>query len=92
MTAVALSRNGSVMTTAEARFAASNFSEGIVSLKFWVFVPDSKTFSLSTVINQPHRFLLQCSYKLLNSLILIVSVTFDPSVFSQGSCNYSHCP
>jgi len=21
-----------------------------------------------------------------------VSVTFDPSVFSQGSCNYSHCP
>ncbi|KAG7626664.1 WD40 repeat [Arabidopsis thaliana x Arabidopsis arenosa] len=55
VTAVALSRNGSVMTTAEARFAGSNFSEGIVSLKFWVFVPDSKTFSLSTVINQPHR-------------------------------------
>ncbi|CAH8274586.1 unnamed protein product [Arabidopsis lyrata] len=55
VTAVALSRNGSVMTTADARFAASNFSEGLVSLKFWVFVPDSKTFSLSTVINQPHR-------------------------------------
>ncbi|EOA15844.1 hypothetical protein CARUB_v10007543mg [Capsella rubella] len=54
LTAVALSRNGSVMSTAEARFAASNLSEGLVSLKFWVFVPDSKTFSLSTVINQPH--------------------------------------
>ncbi|KAL1210327.1 hypothetical protein V5N11_006661 [Cardamine amara subsp. amara] len=55
VTAAALSRNGSVMSTAEARFAAGNFSEGLVSLKFWVFVPDSKTFSLSTVINQPHR-------------------------------------
>lgn len=56
MTAVALSRNGSMMTTAEARLAPTNFSEGLVSLKFWEFVPDSKTFSLSTVINQPHRF------------------------------------
>ncbi|XP_024005503.1 WD repeat-containing protein 75 [Eutrema salsugineum] len=55
VTAVALSRNGSVMATAEARFAAGSLSRGLVTLKFWVFVPDNKTFSLSTVISQPHR-------------------------------------
>ncbi|KAL0872751.1 hypothetical protein Bca101_022456 [Brassica carinata] len=54
VTAVALSRDGSAMTTAEARFAARNLSGGLVSLKFWVFVPDKKTFSITTVINQPH--------------------------------------
>ncbi|KAG2249885.1 hypothetical protein Bca52824_089513 [Brassica carinata] len=54
VTAVALSRIGSAMTTAEASFAARNLSGGLVSLKFWVFVPDKKTFSISTVINQPH--------------------------------------
>ncbi|CAN8267470.1 unnamed protein product [Cochlearia groenlandica] len=51
---VALSRDGSVMSTAEVKFAAGSHSGGSVSLKFWVFVPDKKTFSLSTVINQPH--------------------------------------
>ncbi|KAL0687095.1 hypothetical protein Bca4012_086772 [Brassica carinata] len=54
VTAIALSRNGSLMTTAEASFAEGNLSGGLVSLKFWVFVPDKKTFSISTVINQPH--------------------------------------
>lgn len=56
MTAVGLSRDGSLMTTAEARFAEGNLGGGLVSLKFWVFVPDKKTFSITTVINQPHRF------------------------------------
>ncbi|CAH8377974.1 unnamed protein product [Eruca vesicaria subsp. sativa] len=54
VTAVALSGNGSLMATAEARFAEGNLSGGLVSLKFWVFVPNKKTFSLTTVINQPH--------------------------------------
>ncbi|KAJ4913724.1 Transducin family protein / WD-40 repeat family protein [Raphanus sativus] len=54
VTAVGLSRDGSLMTTAEARFAEGNLGGGLVSLKFWVFVPDKKTFSITTVINQPH--------------------------------------
>ncbi|CAL9223541.1 unnamed protein product [Arabidopsis halleri] len=54
VTAVALSLDGSVMSTTEVKLPEDGIG-GLVSLKFWACEPDSKTFTLSTIVYEPHR-------------------------------------
>jgi NET1-associated nuclear protein 1 (U3 small nucleolar RNA-associated protein 17) len=54
VTAVALSLDGSVMSTTEVKLPEDGIG-GLVSLKFWASEPDSKTFTLSTIVYEPHR-------------------------------------
>ncbi|CAN8271144.1 unnamed protein product [Cochlearia groenlandica] len=54
VTAVALSLDGSVMSTTEVKLAEDGIG-GLVSLKFWASEPDNKTFTLSTIVYEPHR-------------------------------------
>ncbi|KAF3528837.1 hypothetical protein DY000_02036791 [Brassica cretica] len=86
VTAIALSRNGSLMTTAEASFAEGNLSGGLVSLKFWVFVPDKKTFSISTVINQPHSEAAITAIDLNSRRSMAVSIS-SAGDFKTWVCN-----
>lgn len=57
MTAVALSLDGSVMSTTEVKLPEDGIG-GLVSLKFWMSEPDSKTFTLSTIVYEPHRLII----------------------------------
>ncbi|CAH2051285.1 unnamed protein product [Thlaspi arvense] len=54
VTAVALSLDGSVMSTTEVKLPEEGIG-GLVSLKFWMSEPDNKTFTLSTIVYEPHR-------------------------------------
>uniref|UniRef100_A0A1J3IIZ1 WD repeat-containing protein 75 n=1 Tax=Noccaea caerulescens TaxID=107243 RepID=A0A1J3IIZ1_NOCCA len=54
VTAVALSLDGSVMSTTEVKLPEDGIG-GLVSLKFWESEPDNKTFTLSTIVYDPHR-------------------------------------
>ncbi|CAK9157783.1 unnamed protein product [Ilex paraguariensis] len=51
---VALSLDGSTMSTIETRLPEDGIG-GLVSLKFWTCGSQTKEFSLSTVIYEPHR-------------------------------------
>ncbi|KAL7130641.1 hypothetical protein ABFS83_13G148500 [Erythranthe nasuta] len=51
---VALSQDGSTMSTVETRLPEEGIG-GLVSLKFWACDSQSKQFSLSTIIYEPHR-------------------------------------
>ncbi|CAH8360001.1 unnamed protein product [Eruca vesicaria subsp. sativa] len=90
VTAVALSRNGSLMITAETRFAEGNLSGGLVSLKFWVFVPDKKTFSLTTVINQPHSEAAITAIALNSPRPMAVTIPMPP-IFSASILSFVCC-
>lgn len=57
MTAVALSLDGSVMSTTEVKLPEDGIG-GLVSLKFWESEPDNKTFTLSTIVYDPHRLII----------------------------------
>ncbi|XP_031265870.1 WD repeat-containing protein 75 isoform X2 [Pistacia vera] len=54
VTLVALSQDGSMMSTAELKIAEEGIG-GLVCLKFWASGSQNKEFSLSTVIYEPHR-------------------------------------
>lgn len=54
MTAVALSLDGSAMSTTEVKLPEDGIG-GLVSLKFWESEPDNKTFTLSTIVYEPHK-------------------------------------
>ncbi|WRX35082.1 WD40 repeat - like 10 [Theobroma cacao] len=54
VTAVALSLDGSMMSTAEMKLAEEGIG-GLVSLKFWASGSQNKEFSLSTIVYEPHR-------------------------------------
>lgn len=54
---VVLSPDGSTMGTVETRLPEDGIG-GLVSLKFWERGSQSKDFSLSTVVYEPHRFAL----------------------------------
>uniref|UniRef100_A0A5B7C8A1 Putative WD repeat-containing protein 75 isoform X2 n=1 Tax=Davidia involucrata TaxID=16924 RepID=A0A5B7C8A1_DAVIN len=54
VTLVALSLDGSVMSTVETKLPDEGIG-GLVSLKFWACGAQSKDFSLSTIIYEPHR-------------------------------------
>lgn len=54
MTSVALSLDGSMMSTAEVKLAEEGIG-GLVSLKFWALGSDKRNFSLSTIVYEPHR-------------------------------------
>ncbi|KAL0655060.1 hypothetical protein Bca4012_075644 [Brassica carinata] len=54
VTAVALSLDGSVMSTTEVKLPEDGIG-GLVSLKFWESEPDNKTFTLSTIVYEPHK-------------------------------------
>ncbi|GMY35359.1 WD repeat-containing protein 75 [Fagus crenata] len=51
---VALSQDGSMMSTAEVRLPEEGIG-GLVCLKFWALGSENKKFTLSTVIYEPHR-------------------------------------
>uniref|UniRef100_A0A2N9I1K3 WD repeat-containing protein 75 second beta-propeller domain-containing protein n=1 Tax=Fagus sylvatica TaxID=28930 RepID=A0A2N9I1K3_FAGSY len=51
---VALSQDGSMMSTAEVRLPEEGIG-GLVCLKFWASGSENKKFTLSTVIYEPHR-------------------------------------
>lgn len=57
MNLVALSRDGSTMSTVETRLPEEGLGS-LVTLKFWACGFRKKQFSLSTVIYEPHRFIL----------------------------------
>ncbi|XP_010525723.1 PREDICTED: WD repeat-containing protein 75 [Tarenaya hassleriana] len=54
VTAVALSPDGSLMSTAEVKLPEDGIG-GLVCLKFWVSEPPNKSFNLSTIVYEPHR-------------------------------------
>lgn len=54
VTTVALSLDGSIMTTAEVKLAEEGIG-GLVCLKFWMLDSQDKLFSLSTIVYEPHR-------------------------------------
>ncbi|KAG7966151.1 hypothetical protein I3843_08G035500 [Carya illinoinensis] len=54
VTFVALSQDGSMMSTVEAKLPEEGIG-GLVCLKFWALGSENKKFSLSTVIYEPHR-------------------------------------
>lgn len=54
MTLVELSIDGSMMGTVEVKLPEEGIG-GLVCLKFWELDPDSKRFSVSTLIYEPHR-------------------------------------
>lgn len=78
MTAVALSLEGSVMSTTEVKLPEDGIG-GLVSLKFWASEPDSKTFTLSTIVYEPHRLI---THPLLMDKALFFIIT-------QFSCHLS---
>lgn len=57
MNLVALSRDGSTMCTVETRLPEEGIGS-LVTLKFWACGSQKNSFSLSTVIYEPHRFML----------------------------------
>ncbi|XP_047328374.1 WD repeat-containing protein 75-like isoform X2 [Impatiens glandulifera] len=54
ITLVAISQDGSLMSTVENRLPEEEIG-GLVCLKFWECQPLNKDFSLSTIIYEPHR-------------------------------------
>uniref|UniRef100_A0A2P2KGZ9 Uncharacterized protein MANES_06G023100 n=1 Tax=Rhizophora mucronata TaxID=61149 RepID=A0A2P2KGZ9_RHIMU len=54
VTLVALSPDGSMMSTAELKLAEEGLG-GLVCLKFWTSRLQNKEFSLSTIVYEPHR-------------------------------------
>ncbi|KAH7572563.1 hypothetical protein JRO89_XS04G0275200 [Xanthoceras sorbifolium] len=54
VTLVALSQDGSMMSTVEVKLAEEGIG-GLVCLKFWASESQNKKFSLSTIIYEPHR-------------------------------------
>ncbi|XWS28111.1 hypothetical protein CRYUN_Cryun25bG0037300 [Craigia yunnanensis] len=54
VTAVALSLDGSVMSTSEVNLAEEGIG-GLVCLKFWASESQNKEFSLSTIVYEPQR-------------------------------------
>lgn len=80
VTLVALSQDGSMMSTAEVKLAEEGIG-GLICLKFWASGTQNKDFSLSTIVYEPHRYgpcLITLSYKYVKySLILsIMEVKF----------------
>lgn len=57
MTLVAISQDGSLMSTVEVKQPEEGIG-GLVCLKFWALGSENKKFSLSTVIYEPHRLAL----------------------------------
>lgn len=55
VTLMALSPDGSVMSTVEVRLPEQDIG-GLVCLKFWKSASQNKQFALSTVIYEPHRY------------------------------------
>lgn len=68
MTLVALSQDGSVMSTVENRLSEEGIG-GLLSLKFWACGSQSKDFSLSTIVYEPHRF-LRGLYTIYNDIFM----------------------
>ncbi|KAK1550487.1 hypothetical protein Q3G72_019966 [Acer saccharum] len=54
VTLVALSQDGSMMSTVEVKLAEEGIG-GLVCLKFWASESQNKKFTLSTIIYEPHR-------------------------------------
>jgi hypothetical protein len=57
VTLVAISQDGSMMSTVEVKLPEEGIG-GLVCLKFWALGSENKKFSLSTVIYEPHRLAL----------------------------------
>lgn len=57
VTKVALSWDGSLMGTVEVKLPEQDIG-GLVCLKFWTSRSQKKEFILSTVIYEPHRFVI----------------------------------
>ena len=68
MTVVALSLDGSLMSTAEVRSPEDGIG-GLSCLKFWDSELENKRFSLSTVVYEPHRFVFGPFPKPLEKLL-----------------------
>lgn len=59
MNLVALSLDGSLMSTVETRLDEDEVG-GFICLKFWASETQKKDFELSTIVYEPHRF-VSCS-------------------------------
>lgn len=69
MILVALSQDGSMMSTVEVKLPEEGIG-GLVCLKFWALGSENKKFTLSTVIYEPHRFGLDLiTWEILKSFI-----------------------
>ena len=55
VTLVELSLDGSMMGTVEVKLPEEDIG-GLICLKFWELDSDDKSFSVSTLIYEPHRF------------------------------------
>ncbi len=78
MNLVALSQDGSMMSTAEVRLPEEGIG-GLVCLKFWALGSENKKFTLSTVIYEPHRFGLGLfTWKILKILYGLMILNKSP--------------
>lgn len=83
VTLVAISQDGSMMSTVEVKLPEEGIG-GLVCLKFWALGSENKKFSLSTVIYEPHRLAL--AYIPENSNIFSGRVIFIESSW----CCFQH--
>lgn len=81
MILVALSQDGSMMSTVEVKLPEEGIG-GLVCLKFWALGSENKKFTLSTVIYEPHRFGLD----LITWEILKNFIWSDGAIKSPFSC------
>ncbi|KAH1067887.1 hypothetical protein J1N35_032874 [Gossypium stocksii] len=75
VTSVALSIDGSLMSTSEVKLAEGGIG-GLVCLKFWEAGSQNKEFSLSTIVYEPHRDAGISAVKFHPSGNMVVSSSF----------------
>ncbi|EEF29164.1 wd40 protein, putative [Ricinus communis] len=83
---VALSLDGSMMSTAEVKLAEEGLG-GLVCLKFWALGSDNKNFSLSTIVYDPHRDAEISSLTFHPTRCMAVSTSYGAD-FKVWVCNY----
>ncbi|KAE8700133.1 formin BNI1-like [Hibiscus syriacus] len=85
VTAVALSVDGSLMSTSEVKLAEEGIG-GLVCLKFWQAGSQNKEFSLSTIVYEPHRDASISAVTFHPSGNMVVSSSFGGD-FKVWRCN-----
>ncbi|KAK8294511.1 hypothetical protein V6Z12_D05G004700 [Gossypium hirsutum] len=86
VTSVALSIDGSLMSTSEVKLAEEGIG-GLVCLKFWDAGSQNKEFSLSTIVYEPHRDAGISAVKFHPSGNMVVSSSFGGD-FKVWKCNH----
>ncbi|KAH9805892.1 transducin/WD40 repeat-like superfamily protein [Citrus sinensis] len=92
VTLVALSQDGSLMSTVDVKLAEEGIGS-LVCLKFWVSGTQNKEFTLSTIVYEPHRcgpclITEELNEKYLKCSVGISAVAFHPNRRAAVSSSY----